>query len=327
MKKIFNLLCCALFVSTLFIACGGPNDPDDNNGNDTTTITPPVNLRLVTAEDYIVSCSCKGEQNGAYKFVITLQDKAIMSFMGNIVDGSGDIYSLEIYSKSAKNFYPEMTKYAIGSTTAPYLVAGGKATGSGILVVDEDQAPQGENVPLKSGYIVLSQKGSDYKIDIDIKLTDGSSRAISYTGVMSTSDDNPFAEEDATKRDVVMENAEFENMMFGPQLVNEKTDVLSFQFFDTQGEGEIWVLVPAGCQEPNHEYTFSDSGEPWTAFTSPGMDGMKPKPSYVALVMQKYFLTGGTVVVSDDGDKIVVNATSAKGSTFKINASKHKGNL
>lgn len=323
MKKYISLL--FFFVSLLSVAlvsCGDqPDVPDDgDNDKDTTAVTPPVDFEKVTAEDYTVKCAYFGEVDGAHKFAISIQNRDVLQLFGQIIGGSGDIYSLEIYSTSQKEMIPELTRYEIGGTKAPYMAKGTGNSGSAVLVVDEEKAPQGTSTAVKSGSITIAKEGADYRLDIDIKLADGTSRAISYTGAMEPVDAGPYSKEDAEVTQFEFQDAQFEQSNIGQQ-VNQNTDVISFSIFSSNGEGEIWILVPKGETNLAHEYKFSSSGEPWTAYASPGEVNGVPHPSYVAQVIKLYFLTGGTLTIDASGS-VSVDATTAKGSTFKMTGKK-----
>lgn len=322
MKKCFVTVLGALFFSTLFIACEGPDGPGHivGNGNDS-TIVGSLDYEKVTDVDYHAKCICFGEKNGVHKFVIELKDADVLSFLGMIVSGSGDIYSIEIYSKFSDGLIPEMAKYEIGKNNPPYMAVGNGQSGSGVMVVDEDKSPQGIRVDVKSGYVELAKSGSDYVININVKLSDGSKRCISYTGAMATEDQGPYGREDATITEMELTEVNIEKNNIGQQ-VNDKTDVISLLLFGENGQGEIWLLVPKGETNLKHEYAFSDSGEPWTVYSSPGFVDNQPKPSYVQMVIKLYYLVEGKVVVSDTD--VTVNAKTAKGSSFSMN---YKGGL
>lgn len=322
MKKYFSSF--FLLVSLLsfgFVSCGdkpdGPDGPDD--GKDSTVVTPPVDFEKVTADDYTVKCAYFGEVDGAHKFTISLQDRDVLQLFGQIIGGSGDVYSLEIYSETQKDMIPAMTKYAIGDTKAPYMAKGTGKSGSAVLVVDEEKAPQGTPAAVKSGSVTMAKDGANYRIDIDIKLSDGTARAISYTGVMETVDAGPYSMENSEIIQFEITNPQVE--ITGGAQLNPETDVASLNIYGSNGEGEIWLLVPKGEKNLAHEYKFSSSGEAWTAYASPGAVNGAPHPSYVAKVMNIYFLTDGTVSVDASGN-ITVDAKTAKGSTFKMSYNK-----
>lgn len=332
--KFFAVALAAIFCSAMVLtSCGDPNEPDnpDNPNNpgtdnpvDTTSTThPDVDYTEVTADNYIVSVLAYGETKNGYHFNVQIQDKSILSFLGAIVGGSGDIYNLDIYSKTADNLVPAMTEYAIGKTTAPYMVKGSAQGGSKVKLVDEndDAKRQGVDVEVSEGYVSFEKKGANYRICVNVKLSDGTSRAIAYTGAVSFKDEGPYSKESDEKVTSELTGVQMEISNAGSQ-VNQETDVINIQMYGTNGEGVLWLLVPKGEKNLIHNYEINNSGKAWTVYASEGMKNGNPSPSYVVMIVKPYFLTGGTLDVTADGMKM--NATTVKGSTITID---YKGSV
>lgn len=323
MKKTLSLFAVALaaiiFSLSSMTSCkpDGGNPPDDpDKGKDSTTTTTTV-YEEVTDEEYAVKCKAYGQAGGAYHFVIEMQDLDVQSLFGMILGGQGDILTLDIYSKTGDNMLPEMAEYKIGGSSAPYMMKGNGTSGSMVKVVDENdpEKVQGVDVNVTSGSVTLAKEGSDYNIKVSITLADGTTRALSYTGAMTAEDAGPYSGEgEQTTAELKGLNIERSNL---GQQVNENTDVIQLGLYGSNGEGTIWLLVPKGETDLVHHYEFSSSGEAWTAYASPGAVDGAPSPSYVVLVIQQYFLTGGTLDITADG--MTMNATTAKGSTITIN--------
>lgn len=311
-----------LFPVTFMTSCG--NGPDDPDPKDTTVVTPPdVDYEEVTAEDYIATISAYGKTKDGYHFTVQLQDRAILSLFGAIIGGSGDIYTLDIYSTTDDKMIPAMTGYKIGNKTAPFMVKGSANGGSKVKIVDEndDAKLQGIDVNVTEGTVFLEKKGADYRISVNIKLEDGTTRSIAYTGAVSFKDEGPYSKESDEKVTAELTGVQMEISNMG-SAVNGQTSVARVQLFAQNGEGELWLLVPKGETNLAHHYEFSDSGEPWTVYASQGAVNGAPSPSYVVLGMQMKFLTGGTLDVTADGMKM--NATSYKGSTITFD---YKGTI
>ncbi len=329
MKKFSMWLFAAVMAVVLpfsLTSCGGEEPGGGGDGGDDGNKPDDVKKETVSFLQGGYFGDVAG--NGTAVYLLAFGTGDITMSAEGPVGNKGDYISLQIFSTETGTMFPEVGEYkSAGTYMAGSILPGNlfnqdgqeSVVGSYVYVFEGGQAVDYKLI--KVANMTLTGGAANATVEFNVVFADGSKAAYSFKGAMPVTSEvrDPYELESES---VVTVEETIGNVSLSSRDYPDyglRSVYIEMMGADFEANLELYANLEGSI---NGTYSIDDTKTLGSCLASQGVEGDQAYPSFAYYfddehyVVDAWFFVEGTVTISDES--IVVNATSAKGSTVKV---------